>query len=218
MTATLASQLTDITKKLEAAGTKELKDTILSAKSGIEQSFDPKQAIQPGAKLPEFCLPDATGKEVSSSELLSKTPLLITFYRGEWCPFCNLALRAFQLRLAEIEAEGVTFVAISPELPDTSLSTVEKNELSFPVLSDVGLKFARKLGIVWKQPDELRAVFDTFGTSLKARNGDDSFEVPIPTTILVDQDGVVRNVHADPDYFKRLEPQEALDWIKELRR
>lgn len=213
--ATLAEQLTQVTLQLDSAP-KEVKETILSAKAGIVQSFDPKTTIQPGAKLPEFTLPDATGHEVSSSALLSKGPLLITFYRGEWCPFCNLALRAFQLRLAEFEAKNVTFIAISPELPDTSLSTVEKNELKYPVLSDVGLKLARKLGIVWKQPETLRGVFDAFGTDLKARNGDDSFEVPIPTTILVDRDGIVKNVHVDPDYTRRLEPQEALDWVNAL--
>jgi peroxiredoxin len=213
MATTLASQLTDITKRLESQGTAEIKDIILTAKAGIEQSFDPTQAIQPGAKLPQFALPDATGKVVPSSELLSQGPLLMTFYRGEWCPFCNLALRAFQLRLPEIAAKGVTFVAISPELPDTSLSTVEKNELKFPVLSDVGMKFARDLGIVWKQPDTLRVIFDKFGTNLTQRNGDDSFEVPIPTTILVDRDGTVKNVHIDPDYFKRIEPEDALNWI-----
>ncbi|KAF5131471.1 Thiol-disulfide oxidoreductase ResA [Metarhizium anisopliae] len=216
MSATLASQLAQVTQKLEAEAPKEVKDTLLSAKAEIEQSFDPKRAIQPGAKLPQFNLPDATGKVQSSSDLLAKGPLLITFYRGEWCPFCNLALRALQLRLPEIEAKGVTLVAVSPELPDTSLSTVDKNELKFPVLSDVGLKFARELGIVWKQPEALRPVLAGFGTDLKARNGDDSFEVPIPTTILVDQHGTVRNVHAEPDYFKRLEPQDALDWIDAL--
>ncbi|KAK2606206.1 hypothetical protein QQS21_003377 [Conoideocrella luteorostrata] len=214
-TTTLADKLTEVAQRLESRP-KELIDVIFTAKTNIEQTFDPKQAIQPGAKLPEFSLPDATGRQVSSSELLSKGPLLITFYRGQWCPFCNLALRAFQLRLPEIEAMGANFVAVSPELPDSSLSSIEKDELKFPVLSDIGLKLARELGIVWKQPETLRVIFDTFGTDLKARNGDDSFELPIPTTILVDQSAIVRNVHANPDYFKRLEPQVALDWIKAL--
>lgn len=216
MAGTLAAQLAEIPKKLDAVP-EDVRNVLMDAKQSIVQSFDPKQAIQPGTKLPAFTLRDATGKDISSSDLLEKGPLLITFYRGEWCPFCNLALRAFQQRLDEIQAKGATFVAISPELPDTSLTTAEKNELQFPVLSDVGNEYARKLGIVWKQPDSLRQVFTTFGTDLPKRNGDDSYEVPIPTTLLVDRTGVVKNVHADADYFKRLEPQDALDWIDALQ-
>jgi peroxiredoxin len=101
-------------------------------------------------------------------------------------------------------------------LPDTSLSTTEKHELKFPVLSDVGNGFARKLGIVWQQPDTLRSVFDNFGHNLSGRNGDDSFEVPIPTTLLVDKAGIVRNIFVDPDYTNRLDPEVALEWAKAL--
>lgn len=107
-------------------------------------------------------------------------------------------------------------VAISPELPNTSLSTTEKNELKFEVLSDVGNKFARQLGIVWDQPKSLESVFEAFQVDLKARNGDDSMAVPIPTTILVDTKGVVRNVHIDPDYRQRLETTTALAWADAL--
>lgn len=140
----------------------------------------------------------------------------ITFYRGTWCPFCNLALAHLQKHLAEFEAKGVTLVAISPELPDTSLSESEKRGLKFPVLSDAGNAYARKLGIVWKQPDSLRPVFDSFGHNLPKRNGDDSLEVPIPTTLLVDGKGVVRNAFIEADYTKRLEPAVALEWVNKL--
>lgn len=107
-------------------------------------------------------------------------------------------------------------MAISPELPDTSLSESEKRGLKFPVLSDAGNAYARKLGIVWKQPDSLRPVFDSFGHNLPKRNGDDSLEVPIPTTLLVDGKGVVRNAFIEADYTKRLEPAVALEWVNKL--
>jgi peroxiredoxin len=107
-------------------------------------------------------------------------------------------------------------VAISPELPDTSLSTVEKNGLKFEVLSDIGQKFARQLGIVWKMPDNLRPAFVKFGHDLVKRNGDDTFEVPIPATLLVDGNGVVRNAFIEPDYTKRVEPATILEWIDAL--
>ena len=121
-----------------------------------------------------------------------------------------------QKHLPAFVAKGVTLVAITPELPDRTLSTTEKIELKFPVLSDVGNTFARKLGIVWKQPDTLKPVFKQFGHDLKEFNGDDSFEVPYPATILVDGEGFVRNLYVEPDYTKRLEPEVALGWVDEL--
>jgi len=115
-----------------------------------------------------------------------------------------------------MQSNGVTFIAISPELPDTSLSTVEKQQLEFTVLSDVGNAFAEQLGILYRQPEELRGVFEGLGTDLRRRNGDDSFVLPVPLTILVDGRGVVRNVHVEPDYFVRLDPEVTLGWIEEL--
>jgi peroxiredoxin len=175
-----------------------------------------ESTIQVGDTLPLFNLANALGEPVSSTDLLSKGPLLITFYRGEWCPFCNLALRALQQHLDEFHAKGVTLVAISPELPDTALTMVEKNDLNFQVLSDVGHEFARKLGIVWKMPESLRPVFQKIGHDLIKRNGDDTFEVPIPTTMLVDGNGAVMNTYIEPDYTSRVEPETVLDWIKAL--
>ncbi|KAK3332782.1 thioredoxin-like protein [Cercophora scortea] len=182
----------------------------------IEATFDSQQAIQPGDSLPEFSLSDATGKTVSSSELLASGPFLITFYRGGWCPYCNLALGSLQARLGDFKARGVTLVGISPELPDTSLSVSEKNELQFPVLSDPGNELARKLGLVWTMPGYLKPLFDEYGFDLKSWNGDDSFEVPIPANLLVDGKGIVRNVYANADYRRRLEPAVALAWIDAL--
>ncbi|EHK47148.1 hypothetical protein TRIATDRAFT_291343 [Trichoderma atroviride IMI 206040] len=179
-------------------------------------TFDINSTIQVGASLPAFKLPNALGNEVTSDSLLAKGPVLITFYRGDWCPYCNLALRSLQLHLDEFHAKGVTMVAISPELPNTSLSTTEKNELKFEVLSDVGNKFARQLGIVWDQPKSLDSVFEAFKVDLKERHGNDSMALPIPTTILVDGKGVVRNIHIDPDYRQRLETTTALAWVDAL--
>ncbi|KAK3693252.1 thioredoxin-like protein [Podospora appendiculata] len=208
----LESQLSALAEHYSKISPPELGNSI----HDIEASFDPKQSIQPGDVLPEFSLSDATGKTTSSTELLASGPLLITFYRGGWCPYCNLALGSLQARLGEFQTRGVTLVGISPELPNTSLSVSEKNELQFPVLSDPGNELARKLGLVWTMPGYLRPLFDQFGIDLKSRNGDDSFEVPIPANLLVDGKGIVRNVYANADYRRRLEPTEALAWIDAL--
>jgi len=195
---------------------KEASNAILTSTADIKASYDPTKATQVGQKFPDFTLSDATGKQVSSASLLAKGAILISFYRGEWCPFCNLELRALQKVLPEFEAKGVTLVAVSPELPDTSLSTKEKLELTFPVLSDVGNKLAKQLGIVWQQPEALRPFLTGFGIDWKHRYGNESFQVPVPATFLVGKDGVVRNSFIDADYTKRLEPQVALAWCDEL--
>ena len=191
--------------------------TVNDAKDGIVKTFRRDLAVQEGDKLPNFRLSDANGKTVSSDELLQQGPILVTFYRGEWCPYCNLALRNLQKHLSAFEAKGVRLVAISPQLPNSSLSTVEKNELKLMVLSDVGNQYARELGIVWKQPDSMRTIFEArFEGGLKTRNGDDSMELPVPTTLLVDQDGIVRHAEIEPELTKRTDAAITLGWVDDL--
>jgi peroxiredoxin len=212
----LANELNAVYTDFHKNGPPAVTSIIRKTTGDFIASYNPDAAVKVGDKLPSFRLSDATGKQVDGAELISNGPLLITFYRGNWCPYCNLALRALQKQLEDFKAKGVTLVAISPELPDTSLSTTEKNELAFTVLSDVGNKFAKELGILFAQSDELRAPFNTMGVDLKERNGDDSFVVPLPATLLVDKSGIVRNTFIDPDYTHRLEPTTALEWVDAL--
>jgi peroxiredoxin len=137
------------------------------------------------------------------------------FYRGHWCPFCNLALKAMQERYADIVSRGATFVAISPQTPDNSLTTQEKDGLPFPVLSDTGNKVAREFGIVFKLDDGLKAVQELFGVDIPAFNGDQSFELPVPATYFVSREGVVLKSFVEVDYMKRLSPETAIAWLDE---
>lgn len=212
----LAPQLSAVYDNFQKNAPAQITQNINSVNADFEAVFKSQTTIRVGDKLPPFALSNALGKEVTNEELLKNGPFLITFYRGEWCPFCNLALRALQLNLDKFQAKGVTLVAISPELPNTSLSTTEKNELKFPVLSDVGNEFARELGIIFPMPDSLRPTFKAFGHDLVVRNGDDSFEVPVPASLLVDEKGIVRNTYINPNYWERLEPSTALEWIEAL--
>ncbi|KAI0871590.1 AhpC-TSA-domain-containing protein [Hypoxylon argillaceum] len=180
-------------------------------------TWDPSKTIQVGDKLPEFALTDATGKEVTSASLLAKGPLLITFYRGEWCPFCNIAIGFLQKHLPEFQSRGVTLVAISPELPNNNMTTTEKHALQFPVLTDLHNGLAKKLGIVYDQ-SSAKDLHKSIGLDLNARNGDDTWELPIPATLLVDKDGVVRNTAIEPDYKRRLDPKQAVEWIDALQK
>jgi len=179
-----------------------------------KNSFDPSKAIQVGDKFPEFQLSDAKGEQVSLQDLLRRGPLLISFYRGQWCPYCNIELHALQKLLPEFKAKGVTLVAISPELPDQALSTAEQNGLEFPVLSDVGNKLAKQLGIVYAQPEDMSSLL-TF-VDWEKSYGNKSFEVPVPATILVDGKGIVRNTFVEAAWHVRLDPSTTLQWIKEL--
>lgn len=215
-TTTLASELDAVREGFEKNGPKPIVETINITKKNFAASFDHTSTIKVGSPLPPFTLTDAHDKQVRSSDLLANGPLLITFYRGEWCPYCNLALRALQKHLPQITAKGVTLVAVSPELPSQSFTTAEKNALSFPVLSDVGNKYAAQLGILFPHPETMKPVFAALGTDFVKRNGDDSLVVPVPATLLVDRDGVVRNTFIETDYSQRLEPTEALAWIDAL--
>ena len=215
----LAEQLSSSYNGFHSSAPKDISNTIKTATVAHKTEFNPHQAIQVGDTLPAFSLPDATGKTVNSRDLLSQSGskgLLVSFYRGEWCPFCSLELKALQSRLADFQAKGVTLVAISPELPDTSLSTSEKLALKFPVLSDVGAKYARELKLVFEQPDSMWDVFNFAGIEWEKRYGSRSLVVPVPATILVDGQGKVRNVFVDANYHERLEPEEALGWVEKL--
>lgn len=176
------------------------------------------RALKRGSHMPDFELPDATGKIVRSADLRAQGLLLISFYRGHWCPYCNLELRALQERLTDIVANGATLVAISPQTPDQSLTTQQKHALKFPILSDVSNKVAKQFGLVYTLDASLRPIYQAFGIDLKAHNGDNSFELPVPATYLVAQDGTVLESYLDIDYRKRLALETALDWLDRARK
>lgn len=173
------------------------------AASGIADS-----SLGIGAKVPDFSLPDTTGSKVSLSSLLTKGPVVLTFYRGGWCPYCSTELRALQAKLPEINAAGATLVAVSPQTPDSSLSTTEK--LAFPVLSDEGNQVAEFFGLVFTLPEAVRQVYTGFGLDRPTANGDSTFRLPIPATYVLRTEGTVAWRFADADYTKRAEPDDVL--------
>ena len=134
----------------------------------------------------------------------------MSFYRGGWCPFCNLELWALQKILPEIERLGASLVAVSPELPDASLNTLEKHRLQFQVLSDRGNQVARQFGLVFTLPQELRPVYEQFGIDIPPHNGDQSFELPLPATYVIASDGTIRYAFVNSDYTQRAEPSDII--------
>lgn len=169
--------------------------------TGIEQ-----QALNVGDLVPPLSMPDALGRTVDLRELWQQGPLVVVFYRGGWCPYCNLELRAWQNELDSLAQLGATLVAISPQTPDTSLSTVEKNELRFPVLSDSQLEAAKAFGVGFDMPAELVKLYSGIGHDLPVINGNGQWYLPIPATYVIGVDGRVLFAHLDADYRERAEP------------
>ncbi|WGF87837.1 peroxiredoxin-like family protein [Marinivivus vitaminiproducens] len=180
----------------------------------LRASFARENAIGPSDRAPDFDLPSASGSRVALSTLLRSGPVVLTFYRGGWCPYCNIQLRAYQMALPEITAQGARLVAVSPQLPDASLSTAEKNALTFDVLSDVGNEAARAYGLVYALPEELRDALRSNDKALPAINGDESWELPVPATYVIARDGRVTLAFLDVDYRKRLEPEAILAGLR----
>jgi len=210
---TLSTELKAMTESVRQQVPAEVMATLEAGAATLLASGVARNVIKPGDRMPEFELPDANGVTVRSRDLLVKGPLLLTFYRGSWCPYCNLELNALQQRLPDIRARGASLVAISPQTPDASLTTQMKHDLKFPVLSDAGNKIARKFGLVFTLDDGLKKIYDAFGIDLLAHNGDSSLELPVPATYLIGSDGVVLASYVNLDYRERLEPDVAIGWL-----
>ena len=181
----------------------------------VESGFA-NNAINVGDKAPDFSLPNVHGKQTKLSDLLADGPVVINYYRGGWCPFCSLELKGYQNLLAEIKAEGANLVGISPETPDSSLSTAEKFALEFEVLSDSGNKVAGNYGLVFELEPAIREIYSSFEFVLPEINGDDSWTLPIPATYVIDCDGTVVWADVNANYTERAEPADVLVALKEI--
>ncbi len=194
----------------------ELMTTFYQSIETLVQTDIAKNSLKVGEKAPDFTLPDTFGKQITLSELLQHGPVVVTFYRGEWCPFCNLQLHAYQDILPQIKALGASLVAISPQTPDHSLSTIEKKELTFTVLSDVGNTVARKYKIVFALPEQFRTLYTSIGSDVPTFDGDQSWELPMPGTFIIARDGTIRLAFVHEDHTRRLEPAALLDSLRAL--
>jgi peroxiredoxin len=170
-----------------------------------------------GDIAPKFELPNQSGTLVSLDGLLTYGPVVVVFYRGLWCPFCSLTLRSYQQLLPELVDLGASLVGISLQTPDDSLTTAERNALTFQVLSDLGANVSRAYGLTFTLPAYLRDVYRERGHPLPAFNGTGDWELPIPATFVIDRDGIVACAAAMPDYTERVDPRQALAAVEKLR-
>ncbi|ETX11136.1 redoxin [Marinomonas ushuaiensis DSM 15871] len=192
---------------------KGVDDVIARAKS-VEQGAD---AIALGEKAPTFELPNQEGKAMSLTALLEKGPVVVTFYRGSWCPYCNIQLRALQARLGDIHDLGAELIAISPQVPDDSLSKDEISQMGFQVLSDQSAKVAVEYGVAWEVPEFLLEHMRVDrGLELETVNNGNGNVLPIPATFVIDRGGNVVWRFVDVDYRIRSEPSDIIEALQKL--
>ncbi len=191
------------TQAVHAAAVSELKARNLAA-----------CILQAGAKAPAFELPDHDGKPVRSCDLLARGRLVLSFIRGRWCPFCVGQMEAMNLIRPQIEHAGASLVAISPQTVKQSFFMNDQHKLHFPLLSDAGNKVARQFGLTYRVPSSQEAVYRRAFVNLPFTNGDDSWELPIPATFILDRDGTILFASANEDYTERPEPGEILQELR----
>ncbi|MBG0857814.1 AhpC/TSA family protein [Streptomyces spinoverrucosus] len=188
----------------------EIREIMRRAGQELAESGQLDRALGVGDRAPRFSLPSATGETVSLDGLLADGPVVLTFYRGAWCPYCNLALRSLQQHHDAITTRGARLVAVSPQIPDESLSLAEKHQLAFDVLSDIGSDTAKQYGLAFDLPDDLAAVYDKLGFDLQRVNAGHPRTLPLPATYVIDRVGAIRWVFVDTDYTRRAEPADLL--------
>jgi len=191
-------------------------DTYEDGVTEVAESGLLDKAIKVGDKAPNFELKNTTGATVKLSDYTDQGLVVLTWYRGGWCPYCNLTLKALQNLLPEFKANGANLLALTPELPDNSLSTTEKNNLQFEVLTDLNLEVARNYNLVFKLGQPVSDIYKNH-FDLVEYNGNDSDELPLAATYVINQEGIVQYAFFSADYRERAEPVEVLEAVKKLK-
>lgn len=198
-------QLPPSTRQLMEVATAQLRAT------GIED-----HALGVGDLMPDFELPNQHGEKKRLYDYLADSTLVLNIYRGGWCPYCNLEMKALHDVLPQIEAQGARLVGMAPETPDHALETAANNDIKIDILSDEGNRVSERLGLVFELPEPLRPVYAEWGIDIPAFNGDESFRLPVPATYIVAQDGHVAHAFVNADYRRRMEPEDIVSKLANL--
>ena len=213
-TPTYAEQRDEVNAGLAAQAPAELLEgfgRLVAEQAAVDYA---ERAPKVGDRAPDFTLPDQLGRRVSLAGELEQGPVVLIFYRGEWCPYCNVMLRTYGLRAAEFSQRGARLVAVSPQTPDNSLTMAEKHELAFPVLSDQGGEVIGAYGLKYDVSE--RELYKVAGADLDTFNGEGNWILPAPAVFLLDRDGIVRFAVINGDYTQRVEPDEVLAALDSL--
>jgi peroxiredoxin len=214
---TIASRVAQLQQGLSGHLPDDVRDAFGAEQAGLDANGTPAGVAVPGDRMPDAQLLDVIGAPIAFSEAVDGSGAVVVLYRGAWCPYCNLTLRAYQEDLVPYLAErDIPLVAISPQKPDGSLSAQEKNELTFTVLSDPGNQVAAALGVLTAPTEDARAAQRTVGLDLPASNADGTHGVPMPTVVIVDSGGIIRWIDVHPNYTTRTEVADIIDALSVL--
>ncbi|AZB23335.1 peroxiredoxin-like family protein [Chryseobacterium bernardetii] len=208
---TLAKQIEHLNQELSSQLPQDILDAFGKSIEDLKTGKFEENSIQIGGQIPEFSLPNALGKIVSSEEILKNEKIVLAFYRGGWCPYCNLELKFLQDSLIRIKNKGAALIAVSPQSPDHSLSMIEKNNLEFEVLTDIDNNFAKKLGIVFQLQDFVLPYYKGLGIFLSDFNKNNDNTLPIPAVFVVDKNRVVTYRFLDVNYMNRVDVEKLIE-------
>lgn len=211
---TLSEQLAAARDGFIASQPPDVQLTVGAAIEKLMSSRFGSNALKAGDQVPLFSLPNAKGEKINFSDYLAKGPVVLSFYRGGWCPFCNLEFKALTDALPDIKRLGATLIGVSPELPDVARETVSKHKLPFEVLSDVGNNVANQFGLVMEVYEELRPLYLEWGLDIPSANGDDNWQLPIPATYVINLNGKVISAYVNVDYTSRMEPDAIIEVLE----
>lgn len=216
MTTEMRREFDEYIKKFKASKPEEIQQKMQDAITELEAS-DEGKGLNKGGKAPNFTLPDASGKSVELYDQLKQGPVILTFYRGNWCPYCNMELRAYQQIIGEIHGAGAELLAISPQTPDHSMSVQDKHDLEYKVLSDVGNKVSSKFNLVYQLPEYLVEIYKDNKLDVDKYNGDDEWTLPVSATYIISSDGTIVYEYTKADYKDRVEPSKVLEELKKIQ-
>ena len=211
----LQQSLDRLKERIEGGMPSEFVDIMHQATRDLEASGIGDDILKVGDKAPSFKLPNQKGELISSEEILAKGPLVITFYRGVWCPYCNTDLAYLKKYKEELDAKGATLFSISPQTPENNQQIVDGQKLNYDLLSDKGNTVAESFGLRWEMVDPLKSLYaNKFRIRLPDYNGDDSWTLPVPARFIIGQDGVIKYAEYSIDYTKRPNPDVLIDALK----
>ncbi len=204
-------------KSKEAMKKMAPEDLAIMKKAGEDLARNmPNPGLNIGDKAPDFSLPDADGNTVSLSDTLKKGPVVLVFYRGAWCPFCNIHLAVLKQSLAEIKHNGGQLLAVTPQKPDKSAAQIRKAGYPFPVLSDLDSNVMKAYNLYFEMDPKLVSVYNKLNLDVAEYNGEERYVLPVPATFIIDQNGIIRAQHATTDYKQRMEPADIISELEKL--
>ena len=187
---------------------RDVLEDMAQATADLKGSGMEDRTLKAGDRFPDFELPNQQGQVRRFSDYLQESPVVLNVYRGGWCPYCNLEMKALHDALPQIERQGARLVGLTPETPDKAMQTAERHRMRIDILSDAKNRVSERLGLVFELPEVLRPIYQNLGIDLPEYNGDDSFKLPVPATYIIRQDGTVVHAFVNADYTQRLEPAE----------